>query len=75
MIKLLKISEMKDGTIRLQSQLYIGKNTADFIIEDNILKCWGYGDKGSNWYEYNKPYQIVENKEDMLTQPLQKFYK
>jgi hypothetical protein len=69
-IKLLKVSELEDGTIRLQSQLYVGRDSADFIIEEGILKCYGYGERGFNFYEYKEPYEIVESKKDMIFQPL-----
>jgi len=69
-LKLLKVNELEDGTIRLQSQLMVGRDSVDFILKDNVLKCWGNGDKGHNFYEYNKPYEIVSNKSDMVRQCL-----
>jgi hypothetical protein len=61
---------MEDGTIRLQSQMLIGKDTADFIIENGVLKNWRNGDKGFNFYVYDEPYEIVENIENMAVQLL-----
>jgi len=70
-IKLYKESTMEDGTIRLQSQLYIGRSTADFVMRnDGIVECWGNGKKGFGFYEYKEPYQIIENINDMKTQSL-----
>lgn len=69
-IKLLKIDELENGTQRFQSQLMVGKDSADFIMEDGIMKYWGYGDKGFNFYEYKEQYEIVESKKDMAVQEL-----
>ena len=70
-IKLLKIGELKDGTQRFQSQLLVGKDTADFVMgTDDIMKCYGNGNKGFNFYAYTKPYEIVSNKSDMVRQTL-----
>ena len=69
MIKLLKIDEMSDGTIRYQSQLLVFRNSsvADFIQKEGVMYVWG---GRGEWIEYKKPYQIVENKKDMLCQTL-----
>lgn len=70
-IKLLKIDEMEDGTLRFQSQLYVGGTTADFVMRsDGIMRCWGCGEKGFNFYPYEGEYEIVESKEEMKHQPL-----
>jgi hypothetical protein len=70
-IKLLKVNTLEDGTVRLQSQLLVGTITADFIIEDDILKCYGHSAvHGWGFYPYNEPYEIVENKADMAIQEL-----
>jgi len=70
-IKLLKLDELSDGTQRFQSQLYIGKDTADFVMRtDKIMRCYGTGKNGFDFYEYKKPYQIVLNKSEMIRQPL-----
>jgi hypothetical protein len=59
-IKLVKVGELPDGTQRFQSQLYIGRQTADFIIDvDNKMKYYGRGINGFDFYPYNEPYQIV----------------
>ena len=31
-IKLLKVDKMEDGTLRLQSQLMVGRDNVDFIL-------------------------------------------
>ena len=48
--------------IFLQSQLYLGKSSNDFIMEDGVLKNYGKGNKGFDFYEYKQPYVIVERK-------------
>jgi hypothetical protein len=70
-IKLLKLDELSDGTIRLQSQLMVGRDTADFILKDGVLKCWGASEFGNfNFHEYTEPYEIVETKQYILRQEL-----
>ncbi len=69
-IKLLKIDELADGTQRFQSQLMVGRDSADFIMEDGVMKYWSYGAKGFNFYEYKEQYEIVESKKDMAVQEL-----
>ena len=70
-IKLLKIDELADGTQRFQSQLLVGKDTADFVMRnDGILRCYGSGNKGFDFYEYKQPYEIVLSKADMVRQAL-----
>lgn len=69
-IKLLKLDTMKSGIIRLQSQLLVGKNTADFILEDGILKNWSHGNKGFGFYVIDIPYEIIHNVKDMVSQEL-----
>lgn len=59
MLKLFNIGTI-DGVTRLQSQLYIGRLSADYIIEDGILKNWGNGEKGFNYYACNIAFEIVE---------------
>lgn len=71
-IKLYKVGEMEDGTIRLQSQLYIGKDTSDFIIENGVIKNYSIGEKGFNFYEYKEPYIIVDDISMMKNQPFEK---
>lgn len=65
-IKLFKLNEMECGTIRLQSQLSYGRDTADFILEENKLKVWN----GRDFVETNTEYQIITNGIEMLTQTL-----
>lgn len=70
-IKLFKASELSNGTQRFQSQLSVGKDSADFIMEsDGTMKHWEYGKDGFNFYPYSKPYQIVSNISEMSTQIL-----
>ena len=72
MVKLYKIGTTDNGkTIRLQSQLYIGTNTADFILENNVLKVWSHRpNKGFGFHETTIPYIIVENIKEMQMQAL-----
>jgi hypothetical protein len=70
-IKLLKVNTMEDGTERFQTQLEVGGDSVSFIRgTDGIMRFWGYGDRGPAFYEYKKPYEIVENKEEMRLQAL-----
>jgi hypothetical protein len=70
-IKLFKAGELSDGTQRLQSQLLVGTDTADFVMgTDGVLRCWGNGDGGFGFYEYTEPFEIVSNKSDMMYQEL-----
>ena len=34
------------------------------------MRCYGYGEKGFNFYPYNEPYKIVSNIKEMKTQIL-----
>ena len=71
MIKLFKVNTLDNGVVRLQSQLLVGKDSYDFIIDDDgICKCWGSGNKGFNFYPYAEPYKIIENIEEMRTQQI-----
>ena len=58
MIKLLEVGRITENR-RFQSQLYVGKDTVDFIMEDGVMKCWGQGDKGFDFYPYLGKYEIV----------------
>jgi len=70
-IKLLEVEVLKDGTKRLQSQLWVGRDAADFIIDpDGIIKVLTYGAKGENFYPFNGEYEIVASKIDMVSQGL-----
>ena len=70
-IKLIKVNELSNGTQRFQSQLYIGKDTADFVMRtDGIMRCYGNGKNGFDYYEYKEPYQIVSSTDDMRMQAL-----
>lgn len=71
-IKLYSIGTMEDGTEKFQSQLCIGKDICDFIRkkEDNIMRVYDRGENGFGFYPYNKPFIIVDNITDMLSQPL-----
>lgn len=50
---------LEDGTIRLQSQLYVGRITADFVLKDGKLYNWGAGPKGFDFYETIIKYKII----------------
>ena len=69
-IKLLNIDTLEDGTIRLQSQLLIGKDSADFILKDGVLMNWRYGERGVNFYPINTSYTIVDDIKDMAVQQM-----
>lgn len=70
-IKLYKLGEMENGDIRLQSQIYVGEDTADFILRtDGVLENYGYGERGFNFYKTDIPYEIVLDKKDMKYQKL-----
>ena len=68
-IKLLHIDTLYCGTKRFQSQLYVGGDSADFIMrKDGIMRNYDRGDKGFDFYEYKEPYQIVSDKKEMIKQ-------
>lgn len=72
-IKLLKLDDVViqgETTTRLQSQLYAGRNDADFIIENGVLKVYSKGKNGFNFYPTDIPYKIVNNKEELFIQQL-----
>ncbi len=70
-LKLFEIEGLKDGTRRFQTQLLIGSDVADLVMGvDLIMMCWRYGDNGTGFYPYDKPYEIVSKKSDMNIQPL-----
>lgn len=68
-IKLLDIGEI-DGVKRLQSQLSVGKDSADFILENGILKNWSYKNGSVGFHETSIEYEIVKDKSEMSKQPL-----
>jgi hypothetical protein len=69
-IKLFKKDVCEDGTIRLQSQLYVGGMTADFTLKDGVLKHWSHGKGGLGFHETDTPFEIVDNKKEMARQAL-----
>jgi hypothetical protein len=70
-IKLYYLEKMSNGTIRLQSQLLVGRNDADFIMEDGKVKIWRHdNNNGFGFYDYNEPYEIVHDINEMRTQAL-----
>lgn len=72
MIKLFKIDELESGVQRFQSQLLVGSDVADFILDiDGVMKVFRNGKKGLAFYEYKEPYQMVEDKLEMRLQLLQ----
>ena len=71
MIKLFHVNTLSDGTKRLQSQLLVGKDSADFIqTPDGKIKSWDNGKNGFDFYPFNKPYKIVSDIPEMKTQQL-----
>ena len=68
-IKLLNVGTV-DEAIRLQSQLRVGTHTADFILENGILKNWSNGNNGFDFYPCDLPYEIVSEKSEMKKQIL-----
>lgn len=70
-IKLLKVNTMQDGTEKFQSQLYVGTDTCNFIRRtDNIMRNYNNGNKGFDFYEYTKPYIIVDDIKEIERQEL-----
>lgn len=69
-MKLFYVGKSSTGAIRLQSQLFVGRDAADFILEDGKLKHWSIGDGGLNFHETDIPYVIVYNKQEMSRQEL-----
>ena len=71
-IKLYEIEPLKPNIRRFQSQLRLGfGNSADFIIEDNVLKQWSYKPKfGVGFHPCDLNFIIVDKKSDMTTQLL-----
>lgn len=72
-IKLFKLSE-DNGVVRLQSQLVAlrGGCDADFILDNGVLKAWGYSKDGggADFLETNEPYEIVTDINEMKYQAL-----
>jgi hypothetical protein len=70
-IKLFKKDTLENGTQRFQSQLMVGRDTCDFIMDtDGIMKCYGQSINGYGFYEYKNPYIIVDSISEMKTQIL-----
>jgi len=70
-INLYHVNTLDCGTKRLQSQLYIGKTTADFIMDkDGIVKFYDNGKNGFDYYPYKGEYKIVNTLNEMKRQPL-----
>lgn len=69
-IKLYYAGTLQDGTIRLQSQLYVGKDSADFIIKNGSLHVWDCSNGGFGFHETNIPHEIIYFKKEMQTQIL-----
>lgn len=59
MTKLYYSGTLDNGTIRLQSQLHLGRDTANYIFKNNQLYVWGRGDKGFDFYPTNEPFEII----------------
>ncbi len=70
-IKLYYVNTLDNGTKRFQSQLYVGKASADFVMrEDGVMLNWGHGNKGWDFYEFKDPYEIVSDVKEMSSQKL-----
>jgi len=69
-IKLLEIKSSLPNIRRFQSQLQVGGDTAGFIMEDGVMKSYGNGELGFNYYTFDGSYKIVENVNDMKKQEL-----
>jgi len=67
--KLLEIKSI-GKTRRFQSQLYIGRSIADFVMEENIMKVYRQGKKGFDFYPYHGNYIIVKDIKEMKYQKL-----
>lgn len=51
-----------NGTIRLQSQLYLNRQACDYIIENKILKIWDNRSEGFGFYPIKLKYKILFQK-------------
>ena len=69
-IKLFVVGKLDNDTVRLQSQLLVGSDTADFVMEEGKLKHWENGNKGFNFYETDIPYVILNDIKEMERQEL-----
>jgi len=58
-VKVIELESCKYGR-RFQSQLLLGTNTADFIIENDIVKHYEEGKKGFDFYPFKGEIEIVE---------------
>lgn len=70
-IKLFYVGTSDSGVERYQSQLAVGTDSCDFIIENGELKNWNYGDGGGvGFHKIDIPYTIVKDVKEMRTQQL-----
>lgn len=70
-IKLFLVGTMDDGTMRLQSQLMVGRCSVDFLIKDGRLFNWFFKPlNGVGFHEIDIPYVVITNKEEMKEQEL-----
>ena len=66
-LKLFKCGTMDDGTIRLQSQLSVGKDSVDFLLRpDGTLESWWH----NRWVKTIIPFEIIEDINEMRTETL-----
>lgn len=65
-VKLFEVESLED-TRRFQSQLFVGRAVADFILKDSTMYVWG---GRGEWVPYTKEYKIVKSKKEMKTQKL-----
>jgi len=66
-IKLLEITPSGDIR-RFQSQLRVGTDTADYILENGEMRGWGYNLGGCGFHKVITDYVIVSDSSEMLTQ-------
>ena len=70
-IKLREIEVLPDGTRRLQSQLYVGRNTADFLLRPgDTMRVYANGPNGFEFVPFDGKYEIVNSDYGMITQSL-----
>lgn len=60
-IKLYPAGVLDNGTKRFQSQLYVGRQAADFIMQtDGLMRVWDKSPNGGfDFIEYKGEYEIV----------------
>jgi len=70
-IKLYNIGKIDNGVTRLQSQLFLGRDKADFIMEkDGTVKELRYNNGSLGFHKFKGEYEIVNNIKEMMSQEL-----